>query len=47
MKWVTWENVGVDSMACAWLVKKWIDPEAEFFICSKMSEAITRRDRTI
>lgn len=30
MKWVTWENVGVDRMACAWLIKKWIDSEAEF-----------------
>jgi hypothetical protein len=30
MKWVTWENVAVDRMACAWLIKKYIDPEAEF-----------------
>ncbi|GAX90443.1 chromate resistance protein ChrB domain-containing protein [Effusibacillus lacus] len=30
MKWVTWENVGVDRMACAWLIKQYIDPEAEF-----------------
>lgn len=30
MKWVTWENVGVDRMACSWLIKKWIDSEAEF-----------------
>jgi hypothetical protein len=30
LKWVTWENVGVDRMACAWLIKKWIDSEAEF-----------------
>jgi hypothetical protein len=30
MKWVTWEQVGVDRMACAWLIKKWIDSEAEF-----------------
>ncbi len=30
MKWVTWEQVGVDRMACAWLIKKYIDPEAEF-----------------
>ena len=30
MKWVTWENVGVDRMACAWLIRKWIDSEAEF-----------------
>lgn len=30
MKWVTWENVGVDRMACAWLIKKYLDPQAEF-----------------
>jgi hypothetical protein len=30
MKWVTWENVGVDRMACAWLIRRFIDAEAEF-----------------
>lgn len=30
MKWVTWQNVGVDRMACAWLIRKQIDPKAEF-----------------
>lgn len=30
MKWVTWENVAVDRMACAWLIKRFIDPQAEF-----------------
>ncbi len=30
MKWVTWEQVGVDRMACAWLIKKYLDPQAEF-----------------
>jgi hypothetical protein len=30
MKWVTWEQVGVDRMGCAWLIKKYLDPEAEF-----------------
>ena len=30
MKWVTWEDVGVDRMACAWLIRRFIDPEAEF-----------------
>lgn len=31
MKWVTWENVGVDRMACAWLIRRYVDAEAEFF----------------
>jgi len=30
MKWATWQNVGVDRMACAWLIRRWIDPKAEF-----------------
>lgn len=30
MKWVTWENIGVDRMACIWLIRRWIDTEAEF-----------------
>lgn len=30
MKWVTWEQVGVDRMACAWLIQKYIDPQPEF-----------------
>lgn len=31
MKWLTWENVGIDRMACAWLILRFIDQEAEFF----------------
>jgi hypothetical protein len=30
MRWVTWEQVGVDRMACAWLIRGFIDREAEF-----------------
>src|SRR6266508_3829091 len=30
MNWVTWEIVGVDRMACAWLIRRFIDPEATF-----------------
>lgn len=30
MKWVTWEKVGVDRMACVWLIRKRIDPKAKF-----------------
>lgn len=30
MKWVTWENVAVDRMACAWFIRRFIDPRAEF-----------------
>ena len=30
MNWLTWENVGVDRMACAWVICKFIDANAEF-----------------
>ena len=30
MQWVTWENVGVDRIGCAWLVLREIDPQAQF-----------------
>lgn len=30
MKWVTWERVGVDRMACAWLITNYLDPNAAF-----------------
>jgi hypothetical protein len=30
MKWVTREKVKVDRVACPWLIKKFIDPQAEF-----------------
>ena len=30
MKWVTRANLHVDRTACAWLIRRFIDPEAEF-----------------
>jgi hypothetical protein len=30
VRWVTWERIGVDRMACGWLIRKYIDPSAEF-----------------
>jgi hypothetical protein len=30
MKWITWENVGVDRIGCAWLIRRFIDKKAEF-----------------
>lgn len=31
MKWITREKIKVDRVACPWLIKKLVDPEAEFF----------------
>ena len=30
MKWVTRKNAKVDRVACPWLVKRFVDPDAEF-----------------
>jgi hypothetical protein len=30
MKWITREKVKVDRVACPWLIKRFIDPQAEF-----------------
>jgi hypothetical protein len=35
MKWVTRENANVDRVACPWLIKRFIDPEAEFLFVRK------------
>jgi hypothetical protein len=35
MKWVTRERVKVDRVACPWLIRKFIDPEAEFLFVTR------------
>ena len=46
MKWITRERVKVDRVACPWLIKKFIDPNAEFVFLphetdwSKISDGI-------
>jgi hypothetical protein len=42
MKWITRERVKVDRVACPWLIKKFVDPDAEFLFVPTdqvMSEA--------
>ena len=42
MKWVTRSNVKVDRVACPWLIRKFVDPQAEFYFVPAeqvMSEA--------
>ena len=31
MRWITREHVKVDRVACPWLIRKFVDPAAEFF----------------
>ncbi|MDG6939612.1 MAG: chromate resistance protein [Nitrososphaerota archaeon] len=35
MKWVTRERAKVDRIACPWLVRRFVDPEAEFYFVPK------------
>jgi hypothetical protein len=30
MKWVTWEDVGIDRIGSAWFIRRFVDPAAEF-----------------
>jgi len=30
MKWITRENAAVDRIACPWLIRRFVDPKAEF-----------------
>ena len=39
MKWMTWENVGMDRMGCAWLIRRFIDPKAEFIFVTEGTSA--------
>lgn len=48
MKWVTRQNASVDRIACPWLVKRFIDPEAEFlYVPAAEVEATAERERAI
>jgi len=48
MKWITRERVKVDRVACPWLIRKFIDPEAQFlFAPSDQVMAIAEREAAI
>jgi len=38
MKWITREKVKVDRVACPWLIRKFVDPEAEFVFLPHQSD---------
>jgi hypothetical protein len=44
MKWVTWETIGVDRMACIWLIRRWIDPKAEFIFVPAGTKPLPRAE---
>ena len=48
MKWVTRENVHVDRVACPWLIKRLVDPQAHFlFVPPDRIAEVTEKDRAI
>jgi hypothetical protein len=45
MKWVTREHVKVDRVACPWLIRKFVDPAAEFlFVPADQVMAVAERE---
>jgi hypothetical protein len=45
MKWITRERVKVDRVACPWLIRRFIDPEAEFlFVAADRVAEIAERE---
>ncbi len=48
MKWITRERVKVDRVACPWLIRKFVDPQAEFlFVPVEEVMAVAARERAI
>lgn len=45
MKWITREKVKVDRVACPWLIRKFVDPQAEFlFVPADQVMAVAKRE---
>ncbi len=48
MKWVTREHVKVERVACPWLIRRFVDPEAEFlFVPADQVLAVAQREGAI
>jgi hypothetical protein len=48
LKWVTRENVHVDRVACPWLIKRFIDPNATFlFVPAENVEEVAKEESAI
>lgn len=48
MKWITREHVKVDRVACPWLVRRFVDPQAEFlFVPADQVPDIAAREGAI
>ena len=48
MKWITRANANVDRVACPWLIKRFVDPDAEFlFVPAAEVMAAAKREQAI
>jgi hypothetical protein len=48
MRWITRENIKVDRVACPWLIKRFVDPDAEFlFVPEQELLTAARRENAI
>jgi hypothetical protein len=48
LKWITRERVKVDRVACPWLIRKFVDPQAEFlFVPVDQVMAVAEREGAI
>ena len=48
MKWVTRKNANVDRVACPWLIRRFVDPEAEFlFVPAEEVLTVSNREEAI
>jgi hypothetical protein len=48
MKWVTRKNANVDRIACPWLIKRFIDRDAEFlFVAAEEVSDVAERERAV
>ena len=48
VKWVTRENVHVDRVACPWLIKRFVDPRAEFvFVPAEKIAEVVEKEKAI
>jgi len=48
MKWVTRKNAGVDRVACPWLIRRFVDEDAEFlYVPTEEVAAVAERESAI
>lgn len=48
MKWITRKNANVDRVACPWLIRRFVDPDATFlFVPNDEVMAVAKREQAI